>query len=535
HPRTWALPGVCVSAAGLRLAETPYASTLAEYRIRSADGTTTRRLDQNSAEEWVDLGTYTFDAGSAGAVELYDVTGETLSQGRVLFFDAVRWVPVGEDEADIELVSVTYGDGSANITVAAGEVLPVHFTVRNRGTLAVDGQGPQASLRSDGSFDPANGYVYDEGECFLGAEGQDYPVYPKETGRIRVTLGSTNRNMPCTGGIGGYPWRWGIDGPLQPGQSRTVTGYIRFRVPGEVTLKAGLIQEYVRYFAEDVATKTITVVPERITPVVSVYDTEARPLAYVYKLANIPDNLLARTRNPLSITRGEYVGSFFWNGKFTNWGAGGPLGQNDGFLIEQTRLFRAPVDGTYTFRTTSDDGSWLWINGREVVVNSGLHAVRSASGTIDLKAGIHTLSFKYFDRTGNASAGYDMQLPNETDFRPVRDMLEDTPRVGRIFRAPPEILLAADDQGGSGIARWRYSFDYEAWTETTGSVLNLGKFVSGSYNLSYQAIDNAGNASPVETLSFSINQELPVERSYLPRVSRIVSAPVARLEPYPIP
>ncbi|NJL33202.1 MAG: hypothetical protein HC893_04285 [Chloroflexaceae bacterium] len=97
---------------GCGLAETPYASTLAEYRIRSADGTTTRRLDQNSAEEWVDLGTYTFDAGSDGAVELYDVTGETLSQGRVLFFDAVRWVPVGEDEADIELVSVTYGDGS---------------------------------------------------------------------------------------------------------------------------------------------------------------------------------------------------------------------------------------------------------------------------------------------------------------------------------------------------------------------------------------------------------------------------------------
>ncbi|MBC8077868.1 MAG: N-acetylmuramoyl-L-alanine amidase, partial [Chloroflexales bacterium] len=70
----------------------PYASARASYRIRSASGDVTRTIDQNTAEEWVDLGSYSFSAGTDGAVELRDLTGEPYSQRKVIFFDSVKWV-----------------------------------------------------------------------------------------------------------------------------------------------------------------------------------------------------------------------------------------------------------------------------------------------------------------------------------------------------------------------------------------------------------------------------------------------------------
>src|SRR5204863_7658423 len=125
---------------------------------------------------------------------------------------------------------------------------------------------------------------------------------------------------------------------------------------------------------EGVSPATITVTPERFAPDVAGYDRMLTPLARVYQLGSVPDNFLARTRNPLSIPRGRYIGSFAWDGSLTRWGESGPLGQTDQFLIEQTRVFLAPADGQYTFRTSSDDGSWLWVDGQAVVVKHGLHA-----------------------------------------------------------------------------------------------------------------------------------------------------------------
>lgn len=55
--------------------------------------------------------------------------------------------------------------------------------------------------------------------------------------------------------------------------------------------------------------------------------------------------------------------------------------------------------GLYTFRTTSDDGSVLDINGVRVVDNDGLHASRTVEGSIHLEAGRHDISVGFFDRT----------------------------------------------------------------------------------------------------------------------------------------
>ncbi|KPL23737.1 MAG: hypothetical protein AMJ75_05450, partial [Phycisphaerae bacterium SM1_79] len=59
-----------------------------------------------------------------------------------------------------------------------------------------------------------------------------------------------------------------------------------------------------------------------------------------------------------------------------------------------------PSDGTYTFYTTSDDGSRLYIGKTLVVDNDGTHGMQERSGQIDLKAGKHAVRVEFFEKIG---------------------------------------------------------------------------------------------------------------------------------------
>jgi hypothetical protein len=60
----------------------------------------------------------------------------------------------------------------------------------------------------------------------------------------------------------------------------------------------------------------------------------------------------------------------------------------------------ASETGTYTFYTSSDDGSRLLINGREVVNNDGVHGITEKSGTVSLSEGWHKVVVEFFEKTG---------------------------------------------------------------------------------------------------------------------------------------
>ena len=527
---------------GCGIGTAPYATQKAVYNIHSADGDFQRTVDQNTADEWVDLGLYRFNAGTDGAVELNDLTGDSFNAQRVVFFDSVKWVPES-DSTNVALVNVAYDKN----TVAAGDLLRISFTLKNIGDTTLYSQEPQIDLAANGGLDgPDNGYVYDQDECFLGDTNGSYPAYPKESGRFRVALGlasvnpASASNINCAGSFGGYPWRWGLNQPLAPGAEQTVIGYVRFRTPGQYTLQAGVVQEYFKYYVEGASTATVTVTPEQFSPDVSAFDAQLRPVANVYRMGNVPDNLLARTRNPLSIPRGDYVGSFAWDGSFTDWGNNGPLDIADSFVIEQTRSFIAPVSGDYTFLTSSDDGSWLWVDGKPVVDNYGLHAANAITGTVKLDAGMHTLSFKYFNRGGSAAAGYAVRLPGisgttpsgadassipptaTNGFEAINDELAaGTPRIGNIFAMPPAIGLVADDQGGAGVNRMRVRINDGEWQETLTSQVQLGPdlFPNGSYRIQYSAVDNAGNISPMREIAFKVDTTMEIAHTFMPFVS----------------
>jgi hypothetical protein len=70
------------------------------------------------------------------------------------------------------------------------------------------------------------------------------------------------------------------------------------------------------------------------------------------------------------------------------------------FALRFTGTLSVPKDGAYTFGTESDDGSRLYIDGKLVVNNDGLHGMEEKTGKATLKAGPHTLIATYFNNGG---------------------------------------------------------------------------------------------------------------------------------------
>ncbi len=74
--------------------------------------------------------------------------------------------------------------------------------------------------------------------------------------------------------------------------------------------------------------------------------------------------------------------------------------KNDYFGFTFTGYINIPSDGEYTFYTSSDDGSKLYIGNTQVVNNDGLHGVKEASGKIGLKKGKHAITVTFFEKAG---------------------------------------------------------------------------------------------------------------------------------------
>jgi hypothetical protein len=73
---------------------------------------------------------------------------------------------------------------------------------------------------------------------------------------------------------------------------------------------------------------------------------------------------------------------------------------SDHFYARWTGLIRIPKDGKFTFFTESDDGSRLWIGGKLVVDNGGLHPMEEKSNDVELKAGDTEIKIDLFENDG---------------------------------------------------------------------------------------------------------------------------------------
>src|SRR5579863_4188241 len=95
------------------------------------------------------------------------------------------------------------------------------------------------------------------------------------------------------------------------------------------------------------------------------------------------------------------VGSIYTNGfnipqrEFTE-GFPGVTDRFEWFAIDYTGKFYIANPGRYEFVLISDDGSNLYVDGKKVVHNDGLHPVQRAEGSVRLAKGLHAIRLSYF-------------------------------------------------------------------------------------------------------------------------------------------
>jgi hypothetical protein len=73
---------------------------------------------------------------------------------------------------------------------------------------------------------------------------------------------------------------------------------------------------------------------------------------------------------------------------------------NESFAIQFSGFILIDTAGKYTFATQSDDGSKLYIDGKQVVDNDGNHGVTEETGSVDLTGGKHAIRVDYYNNGG---------------------------------------------------------------------------------------------------------------------------------------
>ena len=85
------------------------------------------------------------------------------------------------------------------------------------------------------------------------------------------------------------------------------------------------------------------------------------------------------------------------------------VGRRDQFAMRFTSFLRLPKETEYRFHLSSDDGSRLLVNGREVVAMDGVHPPGWGQGRVKLPAGVHELVVEYFEAGGGEEISVEIE------------------------------------------------------------------------------------------------------------------------------
>lgn len=127
-------------------------------------------------------------------------------------------------------------------------------------------------------------------------------------------------------------------------------------------------------------------------------------------------------------------------------------GFDDHFVTEATGYLVAPVDGSYTLRLTSDDGSRLALDSATVIDHDGLHGAEPKDGTVHLAAGPHPLKIDHFERDGGQQLRLSWKPPGADGFTAVpREALSADAGVVRVTAPGRKDCEASGDTPGDGL------------------------------------------------------------------------------------
>ena len=111
------------------------------------------------------------------------------------------------------------------------------------------------------------------------------------------------------------------------------------------------------------------------------------------------------------------------------------------FAASWSGLIEIKNAGEYMLSTSSKDGSYLWVDGKLVLNNGGLHGTEEKQANVSMTAGFHDFKVEYFNAEGDATCiaqfsgpdtgghlqpitGFHSPGPSEMDYTPVRSLLQ---------------------------------------------------------------------------------------------------------------
>ncbi|MEJ8850274.1 PA14 domain-containing protein [Variovorax rhizosphaerae] len=106
-----------------------------------------------------------------------------------------------------------------------------------------------------------------------------------------------------------------------------------------------------------------------------------------------------------------------------DWVLGAPAASvnADNFSVRWTGMVEAPASGNYQFRTLSDDGVRVWVDGKLVIDNWTLHGpTYNESVAINLVAGqIYSIRAEFYEAGGGATMRLNWKLPGMADYAAI--------------------------------------------------------------------------------------------------------------------
>ncbi|MEN6444389.1 MAG: PA14 domain-containing protein [Methanoregula sp.] len=184
----------------------------------------------------------------------------------------------------------------------------------------------------------------------------------------------------------------------------------------------------------------------------------------------------------------------------TNWPVA-YIGKDDHFSVKFDGLLKVDTEADYTFYLTSDDGSYLSLDGVQVIDNGGDHATQERTATVHLLPGFHAISMKMYENAGGAVAWLEYSMPSMP--RKFIDQFYHTPSI------PPSVDFTATPRVGTVPLTVQFtdiSSDATGWTWDFGDAMPVSHAQSpahtyttaGSYTVSLVATNAVGTNTAIK-------------------------------------
>jgi len=211
-----------------------------------------------------------------------------------------------------------------------------------------------------------------------------------------------------------------------------------------------------------------------------------------------------------------------------NWGTGSPDPSisADSFTVRWTGAVQPPLNDTYTFYTTTDDGVRLWINNQLIIDNWVDQGPTEHSGSVTLVGQQrYNIRMEYYENAGGAVATLSWSTPNmnkviipQSQMYPVTNppptITLTSPASSSVYTASASVTMAAS---ATALYDTLGKVDFYANTTFLGSVSNLlggtsntftmtaANLGAGGYALKAVVMDLTGLASTSAPVNITVN------------------------------